>query len=218
MEELNRAVGRILGEDGLCLTWADYMDPFWRVWDMPGLKPVDTMAREHTFWRKMYQTLLEERGVAGDLEGAAADLYERFPYFRLMEPFPETVRVLEALKARGYRLGVISDCFPSLERTLQAMGIAGYFESFTASSLVGAMKPDPRIFRAATESLAVCPEESVFVDDTKIESDGAREEGFTAFHLDRTREAPDFANWELGNLDHLIAYLDSAESGALQHG
>ncbi len=38
-------------------------------------------------------------------------------------------------------MGVISDTSPSLEYTLQQLGIAKYFTSFTASSLVGAGKP-----------------------------------------------------------------------------
>ncbi len=82
-----------------------------------------------------------------------------------MELYPETHKVLAALKAQGYRLGVISDTFPSLQASLEALGIAGYFDSFTASSLVGAGKPDPKIFAAATRSLDVPAHDSVFIDD-----------------------------------------------------
>jgi HAD superfamily hydrolase (TIGR01509 family) len=126
-----------------------------------------------------------------------------------MEPYDETPAVLEELRRRGYRLGVISDTFPSLELTLREAGIATYFASFTASSLVGAGKPDPRIFRAAAASLGVEAAESVFVDDTLLEADGARAVGFTAFHLDRSLEAPDFAHWRLAFLGDLLVYLDA---------
>ena len=54
--------------------------------------------------------------------------------------FPETVEVLEYFYKNGYKMGVISDTSPSLEYTLQQLGIAKYFTSFTASSLVGAGK------------------------------------------------------------------------------
>jgi HAD superfamily hydrolase (TIGR01509 family) len=62
-------------------------------------------------------------------------------------------------------MGVISDTSPSLELSLQQLGIADYFSSFTASSLVGAGKPSPIIFNAALASLGVSAAESLYVDD-----------------------------------------------------
>lgn len=183
------------------------MQFFWRVGDEPGIKRVNTLAREDAFWRKWYQLILEAHGFSGNSEATARHLYERFCFYEMMEPFPETVKVLKTLRAQGFRLGVISDTFPSLEESLKAMGIACYFESFTASSLVGFGKPHPEIFRAATQSLAVRPVDSIFVDDCKEEADGGREQGFTAFHMDRERIRPDFRNWTIGNLEHLLEFL-----------
>jgi len=125
----------------------------------------------------------------------------------MMELYPETEAVLKALAAEGYRRGVISGTFPSLDACLHALGSGHYFESFTASSVVGAGKPDPRVFAAATGSLGLRAEESIFVDDTRGEADGAREQGFTAFHLDRSRPEADFSSWTLGSLTHLLDYL-----------
>lgn len=212
MQERDRALGKIVRQDGFSLAPEMHVQVFWRVMDQPGIAPVNTLAREAMFWRRWYQLILEDHGVSGDTEALAADLCERFCFHRMMELFPETVGVLKFLKAKGLRLGVISDTFPSLEESLKALGIALYFESFTASSLVGAGKPDPRIFRAATRALGVSPQESVFVDDCKEEADGAREQGFTAFHLDRTRARPDFDRWEIGNLEHLVEFLKAKEA------
>ena len=183
------------------------MQIFWRVMKQPGIRPVNTLAREDAFWKQWYQLILEDNGVKQNTAAIAAKLYERFCFYHMMELFPETVRVLEALKAQGFRLGVISDTFPSLEESLQAMGIACYFESFIASSLVGVGKPDPRIFQAATQSLGVTPDISIFVDDCKEEADGAREQGFTAFHLDREQTQPDFRNGVITNLEDVLEFL-----------
>jgi FMN phosphatase YigB (HAD superfamily) len=49
----------------------------------------------------------------------------------------------------------------------------------------------------------------VFVDDTLSEAEGARALGFTAFHLDRSRGAPDFPHWQLASLGDLIVYLEA---------
>ncbi|HEY3378139.1 MAG TPA: hypothetical protein VGL77_11665, partial [Armatimonadota bacterium] len=62
---------------------------------------------------------------------------------------------------------------------------------------------------AALESLGVTAQESIFVDDCLEEADGARAQGFTSFHLDRTRSAPDFAQWKIGSLEHVLVWLDA---------
>lgn len=207
ISERNRVIGEIIGKPDFHITTDMNERFFWRVMDLPGIRSVNTLAREGFFWKKWFQLILEDHGVKLNSEAFAADLYKQFPLHRMMVPYPETISVLDELKNQGYPMGVISDTFPSLEESLKAMGIAHYFQSFTASSLVGAGKPDPRIFRAATESLGVKAQDSIFVDDYKEEADGARNQGFISFHLVRELTEPDFANWTIGNLMHLLEFL-----------
>ena len=205
--ERDLAIGQIIGRPGFSLTPEANMQVFWRVRAQPGIRPVNTLARERVFWIKWYQLILEDHGVKQRSEKLAAELYARFPFHEMMELYSETIEVLEHLKAQGFRLGVISDTFPSLRASLESLGIVSYFESFTASSVVGAGKPDPRIFEAATRSLGVDPQNCVFVDDCIEEADGAREQGFTAFHLDRHCRQADIDTWTLGTLKHLLEFL-----------
>ncbi len=58
-----------------------------------------------------------------------------------------------------------------------------------ASSLAGAGKPSPIIFNDALNAVGVTAEESIYVDDYKPEADGAREQGFTSFLIDRTNQS-----------------------------
>lgn len=182
---------------------------FWQVWDLPGYAPVTTVETEARFWQRWYQCILEDYQVA-DAERIAQGLYARYAFHQMMECYPETTPIVRTLHERGFRLGVISDTFPSLEESLKHMGVAQYFSSFTASSLVGVGKPDPRIFTAALHSLGVTADTAIFVDDCLEEADGARDQGFTAFHMDRTLTEPDFARWEIGDLEHLLSWLDFA--------
>lgn len=103
-------------------------------------------------------------------------------------------------------MGVISDTSPSLEYTLQQLGVARYFSSFTASSLVGAGKPSPLIFNAALNAQGVLEKDCIYVDDYKPEADGAREQGFTSFLIDRSGEDTD--TWSIQNLLQLIDYVE----------
>jgi HAD superfamily hydrolase (TIGR01509 family) len=218
--ERDAAIGRIVGKPDLRLSEEDRMDVFWRVWKMPGVCPVNTLEREDRFWRLWFKTILQDHGCGsaeclGECRLPNADcrtangLFEKFAFYRCMELYPETLGVLRELRGRGFKMGVISDTFPSLEESCRHMGIHEFFDSYTASSLVGAGKPAPRIFNAALRSLDVRAEESIFVDDTKDEADGAREQGFTAFHLDRQRTEADFEHWTIGNLGHLVQFIET---------
>ena len=144
-----------------------------------------TLEDERAFFKRYYRYLLIEEGVVEDLDARAELLFHELWCNGDRKLVPETVEVLEYFKSKGYKMGVISDTSPSLEFTLQQLGIAKYFTSFTASSLVGVGKPSPIIFNAALAAQGVTAEESIYVDDYKPEADGASQQGFASFWIDR---------------------------------
>ena len=72
--------------------------------------------------------------------------------------------ILERL-ARQSRLGVVSNFTGNLDRCLEELGLAGFFEAVADSAVVGQEKPDPRIFTRALAALGAAPEESWMVGD-----------------------------------------------------
>lgn len=154
-----------------------------------GKKPwYKTIDDEREFFKRYYRYLLIGEGVKDDLDQRVGLLFSELWCNGNRILYPETIEVLTHFYENGYKMGVISDTSPSLEYTLQQLGIAKYFTSFTASSLVGAGKPSPIIFNAALSEQGVLAEESLYVDDYKPEADGAREQGFTSFLIDRKGE------------------------------
>jgi putative hydrolase of the HAD superfamily len=181
------------------------MKVFYRVWELyPELKPVKNIETEDLFWEKWFQLLLIESGAGASADENAEILCRDFMFYTTMKLYPETIEVLEYFKNRGLIMGVISDTFPSLELTLELLGIRKYFDNVTASSLVGVGKPNPRIFNHALNDVQVSAEESYFVDDTKPEADGAREMGFTSFYLDRNMKTKD--QWTIPTLRELVEF------------
>jgi HAD superfamily hydrolase (TIGR01549 family) len=75
------------------------------------------------------------------------------------ELVPGMVEVLRQLKARGYRLGAVSDGqVEGARRILHQHGLEqGLFDTIVISEAVGVQKPDRRIFRAALDALDVAP-------------------------------------------------------------
>ncbi len=165
------------------------------------------LDNEREFNKRYYRNLLISEGVTENLDKRAELLFSELWCNNDRLLFSETVEVLEYFHSKGYKMGVISDTSPSLEYTLQQLGIAKYFTSFTASSLVGAGKPSPIIFNAALNAQGVTAAESLYVDDYKPEADGAREQGFTSFLIDRNGKNED--NWTITNLKQLINYVEN---------
>jgi putative hydrolase of the HAD superfamily len=78
--------------------------------------------------------------------------------------------VLEMLKARGFRLGVIANQLPGTARRLNDLGILRYFDVVAASAELGMEKPDPAIFRWALREAGCEPRHAVMVGD-RIDND-----------------------------------------------
>jgi putative hydrolase of the HAD superfamily len=94
-----------------------------------------------------------------------------------------THALLEALRARNLRLGLVSNAFDPgwlLHRDLDELGVGERLDFAVFSSEVGMRKPHPAIFRRALEALEVSPEEALFVGDRLYEDvRGAGEVGMT---------------------------------------
>lgn len=131
---------------------------------------------------------LPELGVTRqDIETVAGEkVYQSRHTFELFE---DSIPTLEALKAKGYKLGVISDTWPSILPVLDEFGLPPYFDTLTYSFQVGCFKPDPRMFQDALDKLGLPPQECVFVDDTLKNLEGAAKLGIQAVLITAKPEA-----------------------------
>lgn len=100
--------------------------------------------------------------VAEELAG----MWEVTYYHRELRPGVK--ETLEALKNKGYRLGVISNTASlySVFDVLEAYGIRGLVEDVTLSSVTGYRKPHKEIFRISLRQMCVNAAECCYVGDT----------------------------------------------------
>ncbi len=87
-------------------------------------------------------------------------------------PYPGIRKVMETL-GKTHKLGVISDTWPSIEQQLEYIGVSGYFSFATFSCFTGVFKPDRRIYQDALEKCGASAEETVFIDDSIRNLEGA---------------------------------------------
>jgi len=108
-----------------------------------------------------------------------------------LELYPDALPTLEALKAGGYKLGMVSNAPPDTVDVIEALGLRRFFPVVLVSGIVGVSKPNPEIFRMALGQAGAKPEETVHVGDV-YEADvvGARNAGIKGVLLDRNGSRP----------------------------
>jgi putative hydrolase of the HAD superfamily len=129
----------------------------------------------------------------------------------------ESVPVLRALRNRGLRTAVVSDCWYELPALLPGLPVYPLLDASVLSVEVGRCKPDPKIYLAACERLNVAPQECLYIGDGgSRELTGARAVGMRAVRLaapDLTEHltyAPDdqFRGPVVASLRDLVALVD----------
>ncbi|HVC27487.1 MAG TPA: HAD-IA family hydrolase [Nitrososphaerales archaeon] len=115
-----------------------------------------------------------------ELIGRAVDAFLSFTPKELL-PYRESREVLEWLKQRRVRLGLLTDGRPQVQRAkISALSIAGYFNAIVLSDECGRnrRKPDALPYRNVLRSLGIGPDECVFVgDNPRKDFIGARKLG-----------------------------------------
>ena len=138
------------------------------------------MRHDFTFLRK--QTLREHAREFGYAEAMVEEAFDAFIQARNeVELYADVLPALEQLGKR-YRLFTASNGNADLGK----IGIAHFFERTIAARHVGALKPDPAIFRKVIEGTDLQPHEVVYVgDDPQLDVAGARGAGMQAIWIDR---------------------------------
>jgi HAD superfamily hydrolase (TIGR01509 family) len=72
---------------------------------------------------------------------------------------------LERLRAAGFRLAIVSNSEGTIDAMLTDVGLRAYFETVIDSAVVGAVKPDARIFQIALERLNLAPADVIMIGD-----------------------------------------------------
>ncbi|MFM8355685.1 MAG: HAD family hydrolase [Gammaproteobacteria bacterium] len=107
----------------------------------------------------------------------AAEVMQAFT--DVFAPMPEMAELLRGLRARQYRLIVVSNTNPTDIESVRRLDppLLDTFDQLVLSYAVGANKPEPAFYAAALAAAAVPPSACVFIDDLRPNIDGARRAG-----------------------------------------
>jgi HAD superfamily hydrolase (TIGR01509 family) len=172
----------------------------------------------------IYDTAL--RGLGLTVEPALIDRVmelEQEGWLNSVHVGPDVVPTLEALRAKGLRLGVVSNAayLPRLmTQQMTVLGLAPYFGALTFSSEVGVRKPHPAIFADALRKLGAQPSRTLFIGDRVREDvQGPKALGMRAVLTREWRQeddpgVADFVIQRLGELPAIVGRLVPGNAGA----
>lgn len=164
-------------------------------WLWPQLRDGSVPSKaDYYYWAEYLKALVERVRVPdAKQQEIVAALAERFKEISTWSRvFPGAVEYLQALHARGYILGVISNSLGLIERQLRQVGLADCFEFIVDSHYVGFEKPHPEIFRQGLERSGCQPDEAFFVGDLySTDIGGAQNAGLAGVLMDWVGAYPD---------------------------
>jgi len=163
-------------------------------WLWPQIRKGEVPRTVDQYYWTEYLAALMERLHAPQEERArlmlrVADGFRRITLWsRVM---PDAPPYLEALRGRGYFMGVISNSIGTMEEQLARLDLARYFHTVLDSAIVGVEKPHPEIFQLALDRAHVAPPEAIFVGDTNAtDMGGAQLAGLHGVLIDRVGAYP----------------------------
>jgi putative hydrolase of the HAD superfamily len=152
----------------------------------PGVARQALRDAELAWWRAVVRDAFGAAAGGPEFDACFRALWDHFARpaaWRLDEDARDT---LAALRARGLRIGIVSNFDGRLGDLLDGLGITPLVDAVAASTAHGAAKPDSRLFHAAARALAVSPAAALHVgDDPEADAAGALAAGFRALLLAR---------------------------------
>jgi putative hydrolase of the HAD superfamily len=133
---------------------------------------------EADFLRKLGDTLEPALGHRPELHRF------REIYFDALHPNEPMIDLMREAKKGGYRLGLLTNNVKEWEPLWRSMlPVDEIFEVVVDSGFVGMRKPDREIYDLTLERMGgPDPRECLFIDDTDVNCDAARELGMPAVH------------------------------------
>ncbi len=112
---------------------------------------------------------------------------ELMTFYLKLDPFDDAKPALEALRARGKRLAILSNGSPlMLDSLVRHAVFEGFFEAILSVEEVGIYKPSRRVYRLAMQKMHIADAPSIaFVSANPWDAQGAATFGFQVARIAR---------------------------------
>ncbi len=115
---------------------------------VPWLEEIDAFG--YTPREEFLARIRDRFSLTETLAELLADYDEEYPTYAL-PPGDRALELMRKLRAKGWRIGVVTNGRNLQSRKLDAAGLTGLVDTCCVSGVEGVRKPDPRIFELAAE-------------------------------------------------------------------
>ena len=106
--------------------------------------------------------------------------------YRVLDAYPDATAVLTRLRDAGIARAILSNGEPAMLRdAVRAGGIEALLDGVLSVESAGVFKPDPRVYRLATDRFGLPAGQMAFVSSNPWDAFGARSFGFQVFWINR---------------------------------
>lgn len=210
-EEVAREVAAEHGVDALALkdAYVSEAHGFWHRLTPEQLKVRLSSVREQLWQLALARVGVDEIGLAQRSAGRYNEYRKK--YFNV---FPGAIALLRELKARGMKLGILTNGFSETHREkIALLQLGEYFDAVFIADEVGMLKPDPLLFAHACTAMGSSPSRAAMVGDRyNRDISGALEAGMVAIWLKvREEEIPPGAPQPTATVTSLSEILPALE-------
>lgn len=115
--------------------------------------------------------------------------------YHQLEAYSEVGSVLEALKAQGHQLGILSNGSPAmLEAAVAGNGLSDFFDHVLSVEPIRTFKTKPETYDLVTTAFRCFPEAVSFQSSNRWDIAGATSYGFRAVWINRTGQPDEYGD------------------------
>jgi 2-haloacid dehalogenase len=208
---LTRAMAAYLAGKGYTANPPGRLVTWWRRTHFENSMIDALLHREHTPYRQIGFEAVDYTLERAGIPHTDAEVRALVDEITRLDPFPDVVQALAAMKGRGLRLCVLSNGDPDmLAAGVAHSGTGDLWDLVLSVAEAGAFKPHRTTYETAAARLGLAGDDILFVADHAFDCIGAKAAGLRTAFVDRRRRP-------FGNGRYLpdVTVADMAEVAAL---
>ena len=179
---------------------------YWRTTQLEYTWLRSLMKRHKDFWHVTEESLdksMKAFKINNSMKNELLNLY------KVLSPYPEVKEVLKSLKAKEYKISILSNGTPSLLNELvKSNSLDNVFNDIFSIEEVGIYKPDAKVYNMPIKKYQVKNEEIAFLSANTWDVSGGGNYGYNAIWVNRNNNIFDNLDYkpknEINNLTQLL--------------
>ena len=188
--------------------WESFAN-YWRTTQLEYTWLRSLMKRHKDFWHVTEESLdksMKAFKINNSMKNELLNLY------KVLSPYPEVKEVLKSLKAKKYKLAILSNGTPILLNELvKSNNLDGVFNDLFSIEEVKIYKPDSKVYDMPIKKYQIKNEEIAFLSANTWDVSGGGNYGYNAIWVNRNNNVFDNLDYkpknEINNLTQLLAIV-----------